>query len=145
MAAKKASDATKTLILDLKNGNTRKITVPSHWRVTFGNVIPYQGNDARQGEARIALRLYEGNKDNLRAVYTDVVSFQDESIATLEKRVSVQRKNHQEEDPGGSVRDVVVEARVTEWVNPHSDAPPQPAMRFKQIGRAPGDEEEGLF
>jgi len=138
--AKKATTA-KTYYLYLKNGDVRKITIPGHWKMTFGNVIPYQGKDGRHGEARIALRLYDGNKDNLQAVYMDVVSFQNADITTLEKRTTVNRKARQEEGDSG-LRDVVVEARVTEWVDPNNEGASAPPARFKQIGHTPGDDEE---
>lgn len=129
--------ATKTYILELKNGDTRKITVPAHYKLTFGNVIPYEKNGARQGEARIALRLYDGSKENLRAVYTDVVSFRDAAIATLEKRTQVQRKASQKQTDKG-LRDVIVEARVTEWVDPDNEDTTVPAS-FQQITYSEGD------
>ena len=140
MAAKKVSGATKTYILELKNGDTRKITVPAHWKLTYGNVVPYQGKDARQGEARIALRLYDGSKDNLRAVYTDVVSFRDSSIGTMEKRTQVQRKASQRQTDKG-LRDVIVEARVTEWVDPDNEESGGVPSDFQRIGHSPSEED----
>lgn len=134
---------TKTYVLELKNGDTRKITVPAHWKLTYGNVVPYQGKDARGGEARIALRLYEGNKENLRAVYTDVVAFRDADIATLEKRTSVKRQARVERTEDGD-RDVVVEARMTEWVDPDKEGGPV-AKRFKEITSIPGPSDEVEF
>ena len=111
----------RTYVLTLKDGDIRKITIPSSWKITFGNVVPYQGKDARHNnEQRIALRLYEGTKDNLRAVFTDVVSFRDISFPVLERRTTVQRQAAQKHTNHG-MKDVVVEARVTEWVDPDDD------------------------
>lgn len=123
MAVKKANGAAKkTYILELKGGDTRKITIPAHWRLTYGNVLPYQGKDARhQMEHRIALRVYDGSKDNLRAVYTDVVAFRDADIGTLEKRVKVQRRNIQRATPHGA-KDFAIEARMTQWVDPDNES-----------------------
>lgn len=128
----KSAGATKTYVLDLKNGDTRKITVPAHWKLTYGNVVPYQGKNAHTGEARIALRLYDGGKENLRAVYTDVVSFRDADIGTLEKRTQVQRKASQKQTDKG-MRDVIVEARVTEWVDPDNEDSATTPAEFKSI------------
>jgi len=138
--------ATKTYILELKNGDTRKITVPAHWKLTYGNVVPYAGKDQMRGggESRVALRLYDGTKENLRAVYTDVVSFRDVAIGTLEKRTQVQRKASQRATDKG-MRDVIVEARVTEWVDPdNEDAIPTPS-EFKSISHRNNDDESEPF
>lgn len=129
--APKSAAPTKTYVLELKNGDVRKITIPAHWKLTYGNVVPYAGKDSRPGEARIALRLYDGAKDNLRAVYTDVVSFRDADIGTLEKRTQVQRKASQKQTDKG-LRDVIVEARVTEWVDPDNEDSSAPA-EFKSL------------
>lgn len=133
--------STKTYILELKNGDTRKITVPAHWKLTYGNVVPYAGKGTMNpSEARVALRLYDGTKDNLRAVYTDVVSFRDAAIGTLEKRTQVQRKASQRATDKG-MRDVIVEARVTEWVDPDNEDAASAPSEFKSI-RYQGDDAE---
>lgn len=119
MASK--SEGTRTFILTLKDGDTRKVTVPSSWKLTFGNVIPFQGRNSSGSEVRIALRFYEKNKEDLRAVMTDVVSFREEgTMAVSEKRTTVQRQASQKRTEQG-MRDVIVEARVTEWVNPDKE------------------------
>jgi len=129
----KAAAKNKTYILELKNGNTRKITIPHTWKMTFGNVVPYQGKGSHSGEFRVALRLYEGNKENLRAVMTDVVAIRDSAIQIVEKRTEVKRQASQRQTTQG-MKDVVIEARVTEWVNPDQEEPasaiPQEFMRL---------------
>lgn len=132
MASKKAAVSNKTYILELKNGDTRKITVPGHWKLTYGNVVPYNKNSHNPTESRVALRLYDGTKENLRAVYTDVVSFRDAEIGTLEKRTTVQRKASTKDSPQGA-RDVIIEARVTEWVNPDNEQPATVPEEFKRL------------
>lgn len=119
MAKKSSSEGKKTFILGLKGGHIRKITIPSSWKMTFGSTVPYQGR-GHQAEGGVALRLYEGNKENLRAVMTDVVSVRDASIEMMERRTSTQRKSAQKQTPQG-MKDVVVEARVTEWINPDAE------------------------
>lgn len=119
-APKKTAD-TRTYILELKNGEIRKMTFPSNWKLTFGNVLPYQGKDQKNSmEHRIALRVYGGSKEDLRAVMMDVVSFRDASIDVLERRTSVQRKGAQVKTEHGN-KDVVYEARMTEWVDPDKE------------------------
>lgn len=129
---------TKTYICELKGGNTRKITVPAKWKITFGNVVPYQGKGGYNGEHRLALRFYEGAKENLRAVFTDVVAIRDDSIQVIEKRTSVQRKTAKKQTHQG-LRDVVVEARVTEWVNPDDEHDGETPGEFLALP-APDDE-----
>lgn len=114
---------TKVFILTLKNGNVRKITIPATWKMTFGSLVPYsrdQNGRADQNTGGAALRLYEGNKENLRAVMTDVVSIRDASIEMMERRTSTQRKTAQKQTSQG-LKDVLVEARVTEWINPDAE------------------------
>lgn len=110
----------RTFILTLKNGDIRKITIPNTWKITFGNVVPYEGKDGRHGEHRIALRLYEGSKENLRAVMTDVIAFREDTIKVLERQTKVQRQAAQKHSNQG-MKDVVVEARITEWVDPDNE------------------------
>jgi hypothetical protein len=86
--------ATHTYICQLVNGGERTITIPRGWKITFGNVLPYNkitsnpdgtNYETPQGwQSRIVFRVYEGNKDNLRAVWNDVVSFRCEEIHVVE-------------------------------------------------------------
>ena len=113
----------RTFVLLLKDGTVRKMTIPTTWKLTFGSVVPYNG---QKGDHHgVALRLYEGNKENLRAVMCDVASIRDASIEIIEKRTTVQRKASQKETSKG-MKDVVIEARVTEWVNPDSEEDDSP-------------------
>jgi hypothetical protein len=112
--------AKKTYVLELKNGNIRKVTVPSHWKLTFGQIVPHSGDRGNTHHMGIALRFYEGTKENLRAVMTDVVAIRDESIEILERRTKVQRKVEHREGKNG-MRGVEIEARVSEWINPDKE------------------------
>jgi len=129
-----AEKTEKTYILTLKGGDIRKITIPNDWKITFGNVIPYQGKDARvsNGEYRIALRIYGKSKDDLRAVMMDVVSFREDSFYVMEKRTTVQLKAAQKQT-SASMKDVVVEARVTEWVNPDKEEDSKHSEEFLKL------------
>lgn len=138
----KKSSEDKTYILELKNGDTRKITVPSTWKMTYGSVVPYTTKNDRPGaHSDYALRLYEGSKENLRAVMTDVISIRDASINVMEKRTTVQRQGAQKRTAHG-MKDVVVEARVTEWVDPDKeDTAADPNEFLKQLPDAKTDVE----
>ena len=125
-----ARETTKTYILELKGGNIRKITIPEKWKLTYGNVVPYQGKGSHNGEHRVALRLYDGT--NLRSVMTDVVSFRDTSFTIMERRTETKKQTLKRESPQGS-KDVVVEARVTEWVNPDNEADQETPPEFLRI------------
>jgi hypothetical protein len=111
----------KTYILELLNGDLRRITVPETWKLTFGPVVPFSGKGG-SSDGRVCLRFYEGSKDNLRAVFTDVRAFRDADMEIRERRTEVKRQVVQKRD-GGGMKNVEVEARVTEWVDPdeHGD------------------------
>jgi hypothetical protein len=119
MVMSKKTDGTKTYLLTLQNGDLRKVTVPTAWKMTFGLTAPYAAKGAGYNHG-LALRFYEGSEKNLRAVFTDVTAVRDESIAILEKRTETQRKVVTRHTPQGA-KDVVVEARVTEWLNPDDE------------------------
>lgn len=129
--AKQTETTVKTYILELHSGNIRKVDVPSNWSLTFGPTVPYSGKGMSVAQGGTALRFYEGTgKTKLRAIFTDVRSFRDASIPIMEKRTETKRKVLQKSDKRGA-GNVIVEARVTEWVNPDddkadSDAPSAP-------------------
>lgn len=142
MAKKAVSSAKKTYILTLANGNVRKITIPASWKMTFGQLVPYElRRQGGGGHSQVALRLYEGSKENLRAVMCDVVSIRDASIELIEKRTSVQRKAAQRATAQG-MKDVTIEARVTEWVNPDAEEDTPVPQEFLKL---PHSEEEEPF
>ena len=132
MTSKAKPGETKTFILELKNGNVRKITIPATWKMTFGQLVPHTLRDTHGATSQVALRLYEGSKENLRAVMTDVVAIRDDSMVISEKRTTVQRKAAQKQTSQG-MKDVVVEARVTEWINPDADAADDAPNEFLKL------------
>lgn len=129
---KRTATGEKTFILELKNGNVRQITIPANWKLTFGQLVPHTLRDTHGATSQVALRIYEGSKENLRAVMTDVVAIRDAGIAIKEKRTTVQRKVAQKHTAHGA-KDVVVEARVTEWVNPDADEDSGEPNEFLQL------------
>lgn len=114
---------TRTFILQLMDGGRRKITIPATWKLTFGNVLPYNKStgmayDPPDGwRSRVVMRIYEGNKDNLRAVMHDVLSFREESMSIVESRmklVTTARLKTVDNKQDVEFREV----RVGEWYDP---------------------------
>lgn len=112
----KKPKGSRTLILTIKSGSQRRITIPSGYAITFGPLIPglKQISNGHTGVA--ALRIYDSDKDQV-ACFTDVLAFRDASLMIEEKVTRTERKVVRKNSHEGS-RDVEVEARVTEWVNP---------------------------
>jgi len=112
----------KTYILELNNGNLRRVTVPANWTLTFGPTIPFAGKGSvSPGNGGTALRFYtDKDKKEARAAFTDVRAFRDADIEIEERRTEVQRKVVEQEGPGG-MHNVEVEARITQWVNPDTE------------------------
>ncbi len=110
----------KTYICTLRNGELRKVTVPANWKTTFGPTAPFSGKNTDYNHG-LALRFYEGSsKDNLRAVFTDVVAFRDDSLEVQERRTEIKHQTVGVQAPGG-MQNATVEARITQWVNPDND------------------------
>jgi hypothetical protein len=112
----------RELILTCKGGKLRKMTIPGDWTFTYGALVPPAKNDPHSGARFVpSLRLYgPGGKTDLRAVMTDVSDIRDASIPILERQTNVQRKVQTKHTPQGA-KDVIVEARVTEWVDPDGE------------------------
>lgn len=115
------NEGKKTYICTLRNGELRKVTVPATWKTTFGPTAPFSGKNTDYNHG-LALRFYEGSsKDNLRAVFTDVVAFRDDSLEIQERRTEIKHQTVGMHSPGG-MKNAVVEARITQWVNPDTEA-----------------------
>lgn len=117
MAKRKTEEKLKVYFVERDNGLDQKITVPESWKVTFGPLVP--GSRAHESSGKPVLRFYE-SPERQRACITNVVSFRECGIPIEEKRTSVKQQTLRKDTKHGS-RDVVVEGRVEEWVNP--DAP----------------------
>jgi len=114
MTVKKKPDEMRTYFVETNKGS-KKVTVPANWKVTFGNVSP--GNKSNGPGGELCLRFYEGSANNQRMVIVGVVQFRDMAIAVEEKRVSIKQQILRKDTEHGS-KDVVVEGRMEEWVNP---------------------------
>jgi hypothetical protein len=122
------STETKTYYIEREGGNDQRVTVPAHWKVTFGPLNPGAKN-AAYDQGKPALRFWE-TKDLQRMVVTNVKSFRDESIVIEEKRTSVKQQVLRKQTPAGE-KEVIVEARVEEWVNP--DKPVEAGPEFFRL------------
>lgn len=121
----KKSDAMKTLILETASEGMKRVTIPAHWRVTFGNTLPYNPKHGfAGGSSNISLRLYDGTTQT--AVFSDVVSFRDASIKIEERITKVKRMQTTKHGRTGD-KAVEVEGRATEWVNPDEAVDPATA------------------
>jgi hypothetical protein len=128
-------DGMKTYVLELYNGNLRRITVPAKWKVTFGPAVPGKPGQTGGQERHYALRFYE-TKDRQRAVFTDVRTFRDDSIS-IEERVSTTKRQVVRKQTASGVKDVEVAAVMTEWINP--DNPPPPGDEFLRLEHRDSD------
>lgn len=116
----------RRLLLQMKDGTQKKITIPDDWKVTFGPLHP--GKQEGNG-GHTALRCWSGSKTKeiQHAVFTDVASFRDMSIEIMEERE--ERKEERFVREGGSADEAVMaEVRVKKWVNP--DEPTQKPSAF---------------
>lgn len=81
-------EETRVYVCKLADGTYRKIVVPASWKVSFGPVmLPTSGHNGHS--YGVAMRLWEGNKDNQRALYSDVVSFYDTTIRETEHATDI--------------------------------------------------------
>ena len=116
-----------TYFVERSDGRHQKVTVPSSWKVTFGPLTP--GSKNYDGGAKPVLRFYE-SANKQRMVITNVLSFRDMSVSVEEKRTSVKQQTMRKQTAAGD-KEVVVEGRVEEWVNP--DKPVEAGPEFFRL------------
>src|SRR5256885_3150710 len=128
MPKAKAEIPMTTYYVQRHQGRDQKVTVPSHWKVTFGPLNP--GTKGSEGNGAPALRFYEAaNKQ--RMVITGVLSFRDIAIKVEEKRTTSKQQTLYK-GSGAGRKEVVVEGRMDEWVD--ADKPEQGDPDFFRIG-----------
>lgn len=138
--AKPSEPAMKTYVLEKTNGQKSRVTVPAAWKLTFGPIwIPAKGNSH---ELKYALRFYEGNKENQRAVFSDVKSFRDTSIQ-IEEQVTKTRAETYYKDTRNGRKAVQAEAKVTEWANPDAPDESEPEDEFLTLEH--NQEDKAIF
>lgn len=110
----------KTYILEIgQQRRLKKVTVPSNWKLTYGFAVP--GSNQVGNSNPLVVRFYEGNKENLRALFDDVRSIRDSSIKIEEQIIKTKEETFFRETPTGR-KAVQAEARVREWRNPDDPA-----------------------
>lgn len=123
----------KTYLLFLTQNRKRRVTVPATWKLTFGMVAPGKagGSSNYDGSRGWCLRFYEGT-DKVRAVFTDVRSFYEVGgeLEIVEQKTKTTRRVLNS-DQAGLSKGSVVEARVSQWVDP-------------EVGESSDDQEESL-
>jgi len=114
---KPAVEESKTYLLEIAGPNggytvqRKKVTVPSSWKITYG---PAAQGAHLGGQNPFVLRFYEGQKEHMRALFHNVVSFRDVTIKVEEEVEKVQAETLLRDTPNGR-KNVVVEGRVKEW------------------------------
>lgn len=130
MTKSKPEGEMKTYILNMRDGSRQKLTIPAHWTLTFGSLLPFNKNSPNvptEG-AKPALRIYEGEAQ--RAVFTGVDSFRDSSIDIQVEVTRAQDHGAKVSTPAGE-KHVIMRAEVKEWVNP--DDPQASAQDLKLL------------
>lgn len=117
--APKKDGTTTVYLLIMNDGTKQKITLPSHYILTFGPLAPGSKDTSNNSRSHLSLRIYDGKQQ--KAVFTDVSSFRDMSIPIEQETVKSQAETFYKEGESGEKQAVVVEVSRREWVNP--DAP----------------------
>ncbi len=82
---KEPKEPMKRFILECQNNVLRRIEIPASWKITFGPMIPGAIESHHKVRQTWALRIYE-TKEKQRAIFTDVLSFRDDSISIEQRR-----------------------------------------------------------
>lgn len=128
-----ATDQKRTYILNMRDGSKQKIKLPPNWKLTFGPLVPGSKDGSVNGREALVLRIYEGNKDNQRAVFTGVESWRDTQDLEIEvEQVQTKQQMARVDIPGEGAKDIVAQMEVRQWVNP--DKPVQPSVEFGDLG-----------
>jgi len=127
-----SAEEKRTYILNMKDGTKQKITVPSKWKLSFGPLVPgSKGGDYNRHD-NLVLRLWEGNKDNQRAVFVGVESWRDTQELAIEvEQVEKRQQQVMVDVPGEGQKACIVEAELRKWVNP--DVAVSPRSEFTQL------------
>ena len=107
--------STVTYLLEMDDGDQKRITIPDDWTVTFGALIPGQQTNS----GRLGLRFWKGKQQ--KALFQGVKSFRDMSIVIEERRTTTKEETYYKGNEENR-KAVVVQQQAHEWVNP--DAPP---------------------
>lgn len=126
----------RTYVLNMKDGTKQKVTIPGNWKLTFGPLVPGSKDGNMNGAGALVLRIYEGSKENQRAVFTGVESWRDTAELEIEvEQVQTKAQAAFVDIPGEGRKEVVANMEVRQWVDP--DKPLAARVEF-------GNASEGL-
>lgn len=136
MSAQPKPEGEKTLLLTMRDGTQKKITIPREWKVTFGPLVPGSKDASVNSGGATALRLWSGSKGSevQHAVFTNVESFRDMSIRVMEQVTKTQTEHYRKADDENAEA-VAVEVAVKEWVNPDEPKAAPEVQRTPERGR----------
>jgi len=113
---------------------TFKITVPDDAKITFGPFSPPtndRNNWVSTGRAEGTLRIYQGSKENVVAVFAGVRGFRDLSLQYAEEVAKEEGATIWKSDQHGYMREDKIQ-RTNEWVDdPPLLEAPKPRRRRK--------------
>ena len=113
---------------------TFRITVPDDAKITFGPFSPpgrQHDHYMASGRAEGTLRIYQGSKENIIAVFAGVRGFRDLSLQYAEEVAKEEGATIWKSDEHGYMREDRVQRR-NEWVEPTAiEAPKAPRRRRK--------------
>lgn len=119
-------------VLNMKDGTKQKITIPATWRLTFGPLVPGSKDGNLNGAGALVLRIYEGSKENQRAVFTGVESWRDTQDLAIEvEQVQTKAQAAYVDIPGEGKKEVVANMEVRQWVDP--DKPTTARVEFGNV------------
>ena len=110
------SDEMKAIIMERPEGKKRRIEIPVDYKITFGAVCPGSKYSGSGGHLGWCLRVYK-SKENPVAVFTDVVSFREESLSVREQVTRSRSKRLDKHGRSGSSGGYI-NPKVTSWVDP---------------------------
>lgn len=121
-----------TYLLEMKNGSQKKVTVPAHWKVTFGPLVPGSKGFEHNGESSLCMRFYS-KANQQHAVFTGVKSFRDLSIKLEVEVTRTQQETFYKDTPEGK-KSFVTEVNVKNWQDPDA---PQDTQAVKEFAKLP--------
>lgn len=112
---------TRTLIVNSKGGEVRRIVIPKDWTLTYGPVVVGASRQDHGGQSPNVLRIYsDAGKKNLMAVFRNVEDLMDEAVELRVKVTKAKTKSFvREEANGQQVYNAVI--KKTTWRDPNAD------------------------
>lgn len=121
-----------TYLLNMADGTRQKITVPKHFQMTFGPLVPGAKEPHLNGRQALVLRIWEGCKENQRACISGVLGFRDMTLS-VEVEVTTSQEEVVRRHTEDGEKNVVMRGEVREWKNPDSPGPTKIPEVPKQV------------